>query len=276
MKQFLQELMPPKSFGGKFDTDNPVEIFHEVTKWHRATFNGQLRDIMRYLVHPAYITRGAHGYNEFPSYPIIKLPEPKPIDASFATVLANRRSSYNLQGAIELEQLSALLHHSIKVNRQLASSVAPKVQISFRPYPSPGGLYPTEFYLILDNVIGVKPCVVHYDARNHFLRIIRAYEGNLLQRITIHNGDSQSIPPVTIVLTTVPQRVTVKYGGRGYRMGLLEVGHASQNICLVAQAIGLGTLVYGSYFDDELAKELDIDSVTEVVASMILVGRNAE
>jgi SagB-type dehydrogenase family enzyme len=75
-----------------------------------------------------------------------------------------------------------------------------------------------------------------------------------------------------MVFTTVPQRVTAKYGGRGYRMGLLEVGHASQNACLVASALGIGALVYGSYFDDELAAALNTDGVTETVASVILFG----
>ena len=55
-------------------------------------------------------------------------------------------------------------------------------------------------------------------------------------------------------------------------MGLLEIGHASQNACLVAEAISVGSLVYGSYFDDELAEALNIDGVTETVASVILLG----
>jgi SagB-type dehydrogenase family enzyme len=76
-------------------------------------------------------------------------------------------------------------------------------------------------------------------------------------------------------MTSVPQRATAKYGSRGYRMALLEAGHASQNLCLAAQGLGLGSLVYGAYYDDELAALLDIDGVTETVVSVMLLGRDA-
>jgi SagB-type dehydrogenase family enzyme len=276
MKEFLQDQVPPTSSGAKFDPDNTVEIMHEQTKWYRGTFNSQLRDIVLYLTHPSYISRGAAGYNEFPSYPLISLPEPTPVTIGLAEAMCQRRSAYKINGPVDLADISAILHHAIRVNRQLTSTAAPNVKVSFRPYPSPGGLYPTEMYVFLNDVDGTEPCLAHYDARAHALRVIKTHDGNLFKKVQIHSVEDDVVPPVVFVLTTVPQRVTVKYGARGYRMGLLEVGHASQNICLVTQALGLGSLVYGSYFDDELAGELEIDSVTEAVASVILVGKVAK
>lgn len=46
-----------------------------------------------------------------------------------------------------------------------------------------------------------------------------------------------------------------KYGRRGSRYALLEAGHAAQNICLMATALGLGCVVVGA-FRDSLIKEL--------------------
>lgn len=272
MKHHLQDLIPPKPYAATFELDNPIEILHEKTKWFRNTFKGQLRTIVRYLANPAYIARGASGYHEFLNLPAIDLPEPRTMAVQLGEALAGRRSSYDLGGAMALADISALLHHAVRVNRRMASAAASHVEICFRPYPSPGGLYPTEIYLYLNNVTGVAPCIAHYDAREHKLRILSKQDGQAFSQVEIQSGGKYSAAPVVMVLTTVPQRVTAKYGGRGYRMGLLEAGHASQNVCLAAQGLGLGSLVYGSYFDDELARALQIDGVTETVASVILLG----
>ena len=277
MKKFLQDLLPPQPYGMSFETDDSIEVLHEKTKWFRETFQGQLGHIVRYLSNPVYITRGASGYNEFPQLPLLALPAPGELSVSLADVLKNRRSGYNLGGKIDLATLSTLLQHAVGVNKETFSTVAKNVKISLRPYPSPGGLYPTEIYAYLNNVEGVEPCIVHYDARNHCLRVLKYQEtGQDFKKIEIQSGEKPVSAPVILVLTMVPQRVTVKYGGRGYRMGLLEVGHASQNICLVAKGLALDTLVYGSYFDNELAEVLEIDAVTETVASVILIGQEAK
>lgn len=273
MKEFLQDLLPPQPYATTFESDNAIEMLHEKTKWYRGTFNSQLRHIVRYLVQPNFIARGASGFNEFLSYPLLALPEPAPMTVDLAQILASRRSGYNLAGTLNMTEVSSLLHYAIRVNLELASKAAPNVKISFRPYPSPGGLYPTEVYVFLNNVEGVEPCIAHYDPRTHSLRVLQTHDGQAFARVEIQSGEKGVSSPMVMVMTTVPQRVTAKYGGRGYRMGLLEVGHASQNICLVAEGLGLGSLVYGSYFDDELAESLEIDSVTEAVASVILIGK---
>ena len=266
-------MVPPKPYAATFALDNQIEILHEKTKWFRGTFKGQLRSIVRYLANPAYIARGASGYNEFLNLPAIDLPEPGPMTVQLADALAGRRSGYDLGGSMELADLSTLLHHAVRVNRRAVSSTAAHVEICFRPYPSPGGLYPTEVHLYLNKVTGVAPCIAHYDARAHQLRVLSYHDGYAFAAVEIQSGGKPSGAPVVMVLTTVPQRVTAKYGGRGYRMGLLEAGHASQNVCLAAEALGLGSLVYGSYYDDELAQALQIDGVTETVASVILLGQ---
>jgi SagB-type dehydrogenase family enzyme len=275
MTQHLQDLIPPQPYAATFDPDDPIEILHERTKWFRSTFKGQLRSIVRYLANPAYIMRGASGYHEFASFPLLALPAPDLLPMSLGEALANRRSGYGLGGELSMAQLSTLLHHAFRVNKRVHSTVAPGVEMCFRPYPSPGGLYPTELYLYLNAVPGVAPCIAHYDARAHALRVLARHDGHDFAKVEIPNGGKHSAAPVMLVLTTLPQRVTSKYGGRGYRMGLLEAGHASQNLCLVAEALQLGTLVYGSYFDDELAAALNIDGVTETVASVILLGHGA-
>jgi SagB-type dehydrogenase family enzyme len=276
MKQHLQDVLPPQSHAVSFDVDNTSEILHETTKWFRGSFKGHMRNIVRYLTHPDYIARAASGYNHFPNYAPIALPEPRVMDAQLAVALAQRRSSHNLGGAMEISELSDLLHYALRINRRSRSAAAPNVELCFRPYPSPGGLYPTEIYLFLNRVSGIAPCIVHYDARSHQLRVLAQQDGAAFAAVEIQGGGRCSDAPVVMVMTSVPQRVTAKYGPRGYRMALLEAGHASQSVCVVAEGLGLGSLVYGSYYDDELAEALQIDGVTETVATVILLGKDGK
>ncbi len=275
MNDSLQDLLPPQAMAGEFDLDNVTEILHEQTKFHRATFSGQVKNIVRYLHHPSYIAKGAAGYNHFAASPRIDLPEPALELGELATALAGRHSARAFEASLTLQQVSSLLHHAIRVNRWMQSHNAPHIKLAFRPYPSPGGLYPTEFYLFLNQIEGVEPCIAHYDAREHCLRQLKPQDGTAFTSVEIQSGEAGFKAPLVMALTSLPQRATAKYGSRGYRMSLLESGHASQNLCLVAQGLGLGSLVYGAYYDDELAALLDIDGVSETVVSVMLFGKES-
>lgn len=48
------------------------------------------------------------------------------------------------------------------------------------------------------------------------------------------------------------ERVTGKYGQRGLRYVHMEVGHAAQNACLQATALGLNAVVIGAFRDAEV------------------------
>ena len=269
MKLFLDELIPPRSAS---EGDGAIETLHERTKWHRATFGGQLRSILRYLQLPELIERAAAGHHDFRHCPRVTLPPPDPLCTPLETVLANRRSTRELSGPIPLAGVSTLLHHSLRVNRKAASSAAPQVTLHMRPYPSAGGLYPIETYLIANEVNGIPSCIAHYDTRRHELAILQAHDGGAFAAVEIKARGTGVRTPLALVMTSVMQRVTAKYGARGYRMALLEAGHASQNVCLASEAMGWGSLVYASYFDDELSELVGADGVTETVVTAILIG----
>jgi SagB-type dehydrogenase family enzyme len=273
MKDSLQEFLNPHAMAGEFDIGDTAEILHEQTKFHRATMPGQVKNIVRYLRHPYYIARGAAGYNSYRACPKIELPEPSLELGALAEAMNGRRSVQKFAGPVSLAELSSLLHHALRVQHYRASDIVPNVKLAFRNYPSPGGLYPTEFYFFINAVESIAPCIAHYDAREHSLRVLRSQDGTAFSRAEVRAGEGGITAPIVCVMTSVPQRVTSKYGTRGYRMALLEVGHAAQNICLAAHGLGLASLVYGAYYDDELAQLLDLDGVSETVASVMLIGK---
>ena len=57
-----------------------------------------------------------------------------------------------------------------------------------------------------------------------------------------------------IIITGVLDRTRIKYKDRGYRYVLLEAGHMSQNICLLATELGLSSCALGGYIDSEFNK----------------------
>ena len=64
-----------------------------------------------------------------------------------------------------------------------------------------------------------------------------------------------------------------KYGIRGYRLGLLDAGHVSQNINLVAGALGLAVCPSAGYIDSELNRALKIDGLATAAVMSVLVGK---
>jgi SagB-type dehydrogenase family enzyme len=276
MKLFLQESYPPRAIGTQFNVNDPTEILHEQTKFHRATFSGTMQSIVRYLTNPTYIAKGVYGYKKYDAAPPIDLPAPQDLTVALDVVLKQRRSDPKVGGSISLAALSTMLYHALAVREVKPIAAAPHLSQNFRAYPSPGGLFGAEFYLYLNHVEGITPCIAHYDPRAHQLRVLRTISPDEFGKVEAGSGRKETWAPVILISTLVPQRATNKYGGRGYRMGLLEVGHASQNICLTAEGVGLRACAWGSYFDDELADALGIDGVTETVAAVILLGERSD
>jgi SagB-type dehydrogenase family enzyme len=78
-----------------------------------------------------------------------------------------------------------------------------------------------------------------------------------------------------VVITAVFERNTVKYGSRGYRHILTEVGHLAQNLYLVGTSLNLNVCAIGGYLDDNLNQMLDVDGVNETVVSVLGIGSKA-
>jgi len=62
-----------------------------------------------------------------------------------------------------------------------------------------------------------------------------------------------------IVFTAEYQRTTVKYGERGIRYVHAEAGCATQNVYLQATSLGLGTVVIGAFYDDQVEEIMNIE-----------------
>jgi SagB-type dehydrogenase family enzyme len=203
------------------------------------------------------------SFKEYLGTELICLPEPITLSSTLQDCIASRVSCRHFSDeAMNLSQLSTLANAAYGIKGR---SYSDGHELLERPVPSGGGLYPLELYFILRNVEKIDSGVYHYAPLVHGLETIRRLEvpRQFLSEIFLwqpYVGDASMV----VFLAAVLERSLWKYTDRGYRYVLFEAGHVAQNVNLVAESIGLGSLNLGGFFDDEIAALLDIDTDEEV------------
>jgi SagB-type dehydrogenase family enzyme len=195
---------------------------------------------------------------------IIKLPAPQHRGlVSVERALATRRSIRNYNNMpLELEEASQLLWSAQGISNSRG----------YRTAPSAGALYPLEVYAAIGNVKDLEAGIYKYITREHALMVTAA--GDIRQdicRAALHQSYIAAAP-VVLLLCTMNAGVMNKYGERGMRYVFMEVGHAAQNVCLQAVALGLGTAVIGAFRDSDV-KAVAHMAENENPAYIITVGR---
>ncbi|MBM3132927.1 MAG: SagB/ThcOx family dehydrogenase [Chloroflexi bacterium] len=129
-----------------------------------------------------------------------------------------------------------------------------------RTAPSGGGLYPLETYAVTGAVENLAPGIYRYEPAGH--QLIESEKGDRrrdLAQAALGQGFIETAA-IDIVLTAVYRRITLRYGERGKRYALMEIGHVAQNILLEAAAMGLGAVPIGAFRDDEVGKILNLEA----------------
>ncbi|KDP89817.1 MULTISPECIES: thiopeptide-type bacteriocin biosynthesis protein [Clavibacter] len=201
-------------------------------------------------------------------------PPPRPLLATMQRALDNRRS-------VRDGFVSGLTAQDVGDLLLGAAGQKPEATRPSRPYPSPGGAFATELYFHVTGVVGLDDGLHHFDpvSRGH-----RPVAGNLpldaLNGMSPYLGESQdggeldlSGAQVVLFLVTRLEALEPKYGPRSLRLALLEAGHLSQALCLVASALALGSLVVSGYADDALNAALHLDGVDSFVSEMLVIGK---
>ncbi|MCK4987975.1 MAG: SagB/ThcOx family dehydrogenase [Desulfobacterales bacterium] len=174
----------------------------------------------------------------------IQLPEPRyDGDISVEHALRMRRSvrSYK-DDPLNLSEISQILWSAQGITHPGR----------FRTVPSAGALYPLELYVIAGNVKNLSPAIYRYRPDDHLLlKIISGDRRSELSRAALRQSSIRKAPAV-LLICAVYERTAGKYGQRSIRYVHMEVGHAAQNACLQAIALGLNTAVIGAFSDEEV------------------------
>jgi SagB-type dehydrogenase family enzyme len=180
----------------------------------------------------------------------VSLPSPRPASAvSVEEALASRRSIRDFADAgLSLEDMAQLLWAAQGITHAEG----------LRTAPSAGALYPLEVYLVAGRVATLPAGIYRYDPRRHQLAPTALGDRRPgLAAAALHQTWIADAPAV-VVIGAVFRRTSVRYGERGERYLHIEAGHAAENVCLQAVALGLGTTVVGAFSDVEVKRLLGL------------------
>jgi SagB-type dehydrogenase family enzyme len=139
-----------------------------------------------------------------------------------------------------------------------------------RTAPSAGATYPLEIYLVVGErgVTGLAPGLYHYRPDAHSLELTQ--KGDLraaVARAALHQtwmAEAQ----VLVIFAAEYRRCMARYGERGIRYTHMEVGAASQNLFLQAEALGLACGIVGAFQDRTLQEVLHLPPENEPLLIM--------
>jgi SagB-type dehydrogenase family enzyme len=247
-----------------FDDTSVWELYHENSKTSRYEPGVSMDAVAERM-------QGMYASLSYEQYPEVELPaEPVPLTAALDAVLFSRVSVRTLSPMpIDLARLATILRCAYGVTRSNEGTLYPR---PFRVIPSAGALYPLEIYFYSNHVEGLAAGLYHYNPSLDSLRLLR--EGSLTTEISSALVDPMLAYDASVILfvTAMFERATFKYGERGYRFVLLEAGHLTQNVNLAVNALRLGCLNVGGYFDRELDDLLGLDGVSHSTIYLTAIG----
>lgn len=181
----------------------------------------------------------------------IALPAPRiKGEMSLEEAISGRRSRRQFKDSpLTLEQVSQILWAAQGITNGEGRRAA----------PSAGALYALDLYVAVggQGAGGLAEGVYHYDPRDHVLE--HTLVGDVrptLARLAMQTFIAEA--PVVLVITAEYERISQRYGDRAPRYVHMEAGHAAQNVYLQAEALGLGTVVAGSFQDEAIAQALSL------------------
>ncbi len=250
-----------------------VETFHENTKISHATRPLLDRSIFKHLFNGSYILSDSRNNKNYFLKPEAALPKAKAIDMSFDTISEKRTSSRNFNsGPLTDQELSDLLA-SLRITRRHTSDLNKNAKLAYRTYASAGALYPIEIYILLPNQDHTAWSAMYYSPKKHTLTTIHTgITPEIISEYFQDYSNMNSKSGAIVLLTGIFERSLDKYGPLGYRFSLLEAGGILQQLGLASAGMGLGSLVWGGTYDNEINKLLKIDGVNEAYLSCLFVG----
>jgi SagB-type dehydrogenase family enzyme len=141
-----------------------------------------------------------------------------------------------------------------------------------RRHPSGGALYPIETHVVTVWVEHLPSATYRYLPLAHALsrRAAAPSPVDLAQWIPdLPAGDTAAVVLLCMDLARPSLR---RYGGKAYRLALLEAGHIAQNLVLVATALGLAGRPLCGFDDEALAAAAGLAYPAEVVVYAVGFG----
>ncbi|WP_292518887.1 SagB/ThcOx family dehydrogenase [Methanoculleus sp.] len=169
---------------------------------------------------------------------------------------------------LALHELSFLLWCTQGVRRAVGGA------FTLRTVPSAGARHALETYLLINRVEGVPPGLYRYLALEHRLAE-ESRDPDIARQVTAACLNQPHIieSAATFLWTAVPERMTWRYGERGYRYLHLDAGHVCQNLYLAASGVGCGVCAIGAFDDAVMNRLLGLNGEEEFLIYVATVGK---
>src|SRR3989344_1165885 len=177
----------------------------------------------------------------YPRMERLALPAPAALACGLCEALAGRRSSFGCpkEEPVSQTDLGTLLGHALGV----------RLDRMHRNYPSGGPCYPVETYLLIEKAEGVVPGAYHYHAPSHALERLAELPAGMAPHALVRSTPYGLALPILLIFTSIWERSSTEYGDFAYELALLEAGHMSENVLLVASAMGLESRPLAGFAD---------------------------
>jgi len=203
--------------------------------------------------------------------PLIALPDPHlacaPVDIH--TLIAQRRTQRAYApDPLALAELSFLLWSTQGVQKYTPG------ERTLRTVPSAGARHALETLLLVNNVDGLAPALYRYVATRHALAVFSSNESMLDDvRDGFRNMNLVTLSAVVFIWVCVLERMTWRFGERGWRYVLLDAGHVCENLYLAGEACGCGTCAIGVFNDADINAALGLDGAGQFVMYAASLGK---
>lgn len=224
------------------------------------------------------VTQALNNHRDYLDLPKIALPAGVALDISLGGAILGRRSCNHFTGdAVSVDYLATVARCARGVSDTAIAQLQEggEIKLDFSTVSSAGHLYPVDVYFLALNIKGLDQGIYYYLAHQDVL-IKTGSEKNAAEVLTAFIVTKNKIVHTRsnyiCLFVAHPWKSMSKYGNRGLRFILQEIGAITQNIHLTNVCLGLGSMDWGGYYENEVNQIMGFDGVSQSVLHMVLAG----
>ncbi len=208
----------------------------------------------------------------------IILPDSIPLNLSLGESILKRRSVATYTGDyITLQHIATALRAAYGVTTQalVRSNLGNEIPIQLRTVPSGGGLYPLTLYIVALKINKLTQGIYEYSVNEDALYQL----GNMdlvkqVLKTYAATDDDIAFSRANYICCIVgsPWKSMRKYGNKGLRFVLQEIGAVSQHMHLANVSLGLGSTDCAAYYENEINAVFNFDGLNKSVLHTIISG----
>jgi putative peptide maturation dehydrogenase len=257
--------------------------YHFLTRWRGVDIRDEPGEVVPPREEHVRAFLELHGEPPPPFRPfddaksVVELPLLEPDDA-FARLLRRRRTTraFDRSRPLPLEELALVLHEVFGAHGY-ASSGDGRIVTLKRTSPSGGGLHPIEAFPLVTNVAGLEPGIYHYEAERHALELVEPLAAGVAVKLAERFVCGQTYfssahALVLFVARFVRSHWKYRRHQKAYASVLLDAGHLSQTLYLVATSRELGAFVTTVINNADIDERLGLDGVDEGTVAVAGIG----